>query len=306
MPTKHHSIVSVIGRHPVHAISEFADAAARNAHVYTAADIGKVVQTGTGVGRQYWLIYDVVAGVGAFRELGGGGSAAWNPDAAPLVAHACDDEMQGGAIDAKWGTWDPGSVVSAWSMDTTRKMLAAQSTTTAGLRNAGRYQAIPASEFTAYTKCNLLTDIDYTTDTNQWVGSGLFVAGDIVSNPTTAAFFTAGVLYITGANTGQYAQSWNWTNHSTLGVNVERPGPFPYYRLRVNGTSVSAEASCDGLSWLLIRSGTLSFTPAYFGLVLNHYNNITGVNLNPRWQFFRCFSGAGSSAYNANSIGRYI
>lgn len=70
MASKNHSEASVLSRHPVHGVSEFADTTARNAHTYTALDIGKVVQTGTGAARRYWLIYDVVAGVASFKEVG--------------------------------------------------------------------------------------------------------------------------------------------------------------------------------------------------------------------------------------------
>lgn len=387
MAARNHSIATVGSRHPVHGIAEFADAAARDAHEYAATDVGKIVQTGTGSGRRYWMVYNVEGGLASVREvapgtiafgspvalsIGGSNSdgvavtaarsdhthalpapklddlaapddntdlnastlkhglmakltgsttdfwradgtfavppgttpAKWNPDLPPTSPHACDDEMLGGAVDAKWGTWDPGSVVSAWSMDTTRKMLQAQSTTSAGQRVAGRYQAIPHSEFTIYTKPSLLTDIDYATDTNQWVSAGLLVAGNIAGSPTTAPFFTAGLQYVTSSGL-QFGQSWAWSNYTTLGTNVERAGQFIYYRLRVNGIACFAECSCDGQSWLLIRSGNLGFTPAYLGLQLTHYNNTVGINVQPRWQFFRCFSGAGSSAYNATSIGRY-
>ena len=70
MTTKYHSQASVSSRHPIHGISEFADTTARDAHVYTAFDIGKVVSTGTGTARRYWVVVNQVAGVATYREVG--------------------------------------------------------------------------------------------------------------------------------------------------------------------------------------------------------------------------------------------
>lgn len=69
MTLKYHSLASVLSRHPLNGVAEFADVAARDAHVYTSSDIGKCVLTGTSTARQYWLIYNVSGGVGVFREI---------------------------------------------------------------------------------------------------------------------------------------------------------------------------------------------------------------------------------------------
>jgi hypothetical protein len=66
--TENHSIASVLSRHPVHGVEEFADAAARTGHVYAATDVFKaVLQTNN---LSWWLITDVDgAGAATFRPI---------------------------------------------------------------------------------------------------------------------------------------------------------------------------------------------------------------------------------------------
>jgi hypothetical protein len=62
-----HSIASVASRHPIHGITEFANAAARTGHTYTADDQWKIVlQTDTNA--LYWITA-VAAGVATFLRV---------------------------------------------------------------------------------------------------------------------------------------------------------------------------------------------------------------------------------------------
>ncbi len=88
MPRLHKDAV-LANRHAIHSLSEFVNEAARDAHVYLAEDVGKVVTTGTGSGRRFWLIQNVASGAGSFLELGAAGGGG-EPD-----AHAASHEDGG-------------------------------------------------------------------------------------------------------------------------------------------------------------------------------------------------------------------
>lgn len=64
-----HREASVAGRHAIHALSEFSDVAARDAHTYIAADVGKVVRVGSADPYRFYLIVGVSGSVATFREL---------------------------------------------------------------------------------------------------------------------------------------------------------------------------------------------------------------------------------------------
>lgn len=364
MASKNHSEASVLSRHPVHGVSEFADTTARNAHTYTALDIGKVVQTGTGAARRYWLIYDVVAGVASFKEVGVevafaapstlvvggsntqgvstssaradhvhalpafgttagtfaqgddarfngvGGIQMWHADAPPLSPHAADDEFTGASLDPKWLLWDPGGIVSAYGVDTTRKMM----TISFGGQNATRAAAVyqtsptPDTEWTVYAKVALLMD--------EWGGSdhrayaALFVAGTTLGSGTVDAR-GIGLEHTWGSPVGLHAASSSWTSYQVNSAFTRRDYvSHCYFRIRhkptAPGAILSFDTSADGVSWQRVTAATSAIGLGHYGIMVGQFGNATGKVNKALAKFFRVFSGSGASGFDATSIGRYL
>lgn len=238
-------------------------------------------------------------GDGTFATTGIGGIQSWYPDAPPASAHSCDDEMDGGSVDAKWTEWDPSDSVT-FSMDTTRHMLKCVQTGNGGVRWAGLYQAVPASEFAIYAKVHPI----YASPQTNGMGLGIFVSDDIATNPTTADFREIDLGMSTNSFGGIQTRTWTAYNGTASATFTKSLFPTPYLRIRCNGTTFLSESSPDGVTWFTIDNATLGFTPTHMGICfVVTQNTIEGTGL---VSFFRVFSGAGTSGYHSTHIGRYI
>jgi hypothetical protein len=290
--TEAHSICSVAGRHPLHAVAAFASAAARIANVYTAADVGKaVLQTDT---LQWWLVASQAAGVATFRQIF---LNSFNPDAPPASPSANDDECNGAVINAKWTTWDP-AAYQARAASPGNYTYRITGTGNGADRQGGLRQAVPASEFAFAAKVGLYGS----NALGRWLSAGIFVAGDIATNPATAALEIAQVVIGTTATPGDFSTQYSaWTNYQTSGANR---GVFPctgtavYLMGRINGTTCAFDVSTDGVSWQCLGSAVAGFTPAYFGFTVN--NLLNAVNRGGILHWFRVLgTGAGTSTFGA-------
>jgi hypothetical protein len=235
-------------------------------------------------------------GTGGYTSPGGiGGLSIWCPDAPPTSPHTCDDEFNAGSVAAKWTELDQGSYVT-FSADTTRHMLKAVGTGNGSGRLAVLYQAVPASEFVLYAKVATVYRA-----TAGAIQMGVFVSEDLVGAPTTADFRE---LSRFSFNSGSGGRSSIWTKWDTQSTTVDRSIGFTYLRLSCNGTSYFADQSPDGLVWDYVTHATLGFTPVHMGI--SFVVSGSGVEGTGYMEFFRVFSGAGVSPYNATSIGRYL
>lgn len=221
----------------------------------------------------------------------------WSPNARPLVAHACDDEFDAGALNAKWSTWDPAGILNK-TVDSSRQMLKLSALGNGTNRWCGIYQAVPGSEFAVYAKVHLVTP-----HADFMVG-GLVIATDIAGAPTTADFaINAKGINAAGGNGSHQSSHWTAYNSGTAtqGVSASYANPV-YLRSRVTGVTLYADWSVDGVAWSWLSTTTLSGTPLYFGLGINPFAN--GSTISMLVDFFRVFSGAGTSQIDGTYIGR--
>lgn len=282
----------------------FPTVTARDAQVYRSLDVFNVVEVLSPAAR--YLITAVTAGVATFMLLAdptasGSDNGVFTPDVPPDTPSDWDDEFDAGSLDAKWGIWNPsGSLVTG--IVNNHVYLEPASTGVEGI-----YQAVPSDDFAVYSKVSLIRD-----NSAAGVGRvGLFLADDIVNNPTTADAYTVG-LQCSTAGAGQFATqalSWahtaSWTKWDTVNsyVNsVEAGTTHLYIRMRVvaSGGSVDLDVSSDGVGWTCIdSSAAVGFTPLYFGIWGYQFASAGRAMA----KFFRVFDGTGKADLFATSIG---
>lgn len=299
-----HSQTSLGARHSIHNWED-ADLTARNARVYANTDVGKVTRVGVASPYTFYLVVGQTAGVGAFEAIEAPPDPStvhvWMPGAPPLTPHSRDDEGDGLALDLgtlaggnKWQEWDPDSK-HAWDLNTARQTIrcTALPDGAPGIRVAGGiFQVVPASEFAFCTRVLRCPGGEL----------GLFVSADVVASPATANYRTC--AYGQGlVRACEYAQYDSETEISaTLGTIARNPATW--LRMRCNGTTVASDFSNDGNVWFELASVTAGFTPVHFGIfVLNADDSSTRVY---EAEFFRVFSGGGTSAFDATEIGRLM
>jgi len=228
------------------------------------------------------------------------GLPVWNPDLPPATPHALDDEFTDAALAAKWDTGNPGANFAA-ALDTTAQMLRTTSAGNGGSRYGWVTQDISAyTEGAIYTKLALMSQ-----NSGSFTEAALMLteaAALSTGTPTTARFYTCS-HYI--SNTDVAAEAGRWTNYTTQNsvFSSISQGFGPYLRFRWNGVAVERDVSSNGIEWF--RMGTsqnMVFTPTRAGLAHNcTLNAFTSI---ARFAFFRAFTGAGTSGFDATRIGR--
>jgi hypothetical protein len=227
-------------------------------------------------------------------------NSVWSPDVQPLSAHGCDDEFTAASLDAKWSTWDPGSLLTA-TIDADYRSLKLAATGNGSIRYAGIHQPVPDSEYAVYAK------VGATGIAPGEFRIGIFVSDDVTANPSTADFRVLEVA-VSATLVGWIVDSrtfaaYNGTPSTTDNISNSLYAPI-YLRMRCNGTSFAGDFSQDGRSWWQISSRTLGFIPTHFGLCLEPVTN--GLAAVGYVEFFRVFSGPGTSAMAATRIGRFL
>lgn len=221
---------------------------------------------------------------------GSGGSSIFSADVPPASPSAYDDEFPAGSINAKWSTWDVAGILTKSISNNHLKL---KITGNGSDRWAGLYQAVPGSEFAIYTKMGVTGTL------TNFMEACIFVSENLGSNPSTADFRT--LEYVVGAALDQpFTRTWSAYNGSAS-ASTQWGIPAAYARMRLNGTTCSTDFSIDGVNWLELATVTLGFTPVHMGLAFNNTTN--GVAKDAFFKFFRCFSGAGTSGFDATAIG---
>lgn len=232
------------------------------------------------------LAPDGVGGVEFRAETGGGGGGSsfniWMPDAPPTSAGAEDDEFAdaSGGVPTGWTEVDHGTHLA---VDEDEAGLELSNTNAGGsYENAGIYKAIPAGDFTIWTKVSLVGPFN----SNYAVG-GLALwedATDITKKVTP--------FYYYSYSSNLTLECQNYTNYNTFAssnasqnTNNKLVTTGMYLRVRRSGTTYAFDWSTDGIGWLRVFSGSLSFTPTHFGPVAGV--NTASTDHHARFAFFR-------------------
>jgi len=205
---------------------------------------------------------------------------AWMPDAPPESPSAYDDEFDDSSFDTGlWTEFDPNTQITVTEDEAGLRI---QQTGTAGDDNCGVYQSIPAGDFTIETKVSISGQ-----DASFYIG-GLALWED----PTDVANGNMDMFVMSYYASASRVMYYRYSNHETYsaatftGVDVGNLGSPVYLRLRRNGTTYYYTVSGDGVAWMEVWTGSLTFTPTTFGLGTN-LTTTSAPGLYARFQFFR-------------------
>lgn len=217
---------------------------------------------------------------------GGGGVGTllknyWSPDAPPASPSGTDSEFDGGSsgVPSGFTEYDPGSILTVTESNTKKDVQLSHATIAGTLDIAGIYKAIPAGDFTIWTKYHF-----YGTSVN-YAFIGLCLWEDATDSTKKIAGYGLSPRNNTLLNNGLYTQ----TNYNTFNTATENNFNFiqstGYLQLRRNSTNYYLRYSNDGLSFFGGGSAlNPGFTPTHFGVGMG---NTTGATLLGTFDFFR-------------------
>lgn len=219
-----------------------------------------------------------------------GFNSAWNPWVAPNAPSAYNDEFNGPAV-VGWNVWDVPGYLSTSIVNGALRLTATRPSGT-GRAMVGLYKQIPDTEYAVYTSAQFHGVMSTS------INGGVAICQDLSTVPTTADFRTCE----RGFSSGEYTVSRTWSAYNgslslssaTLGWGAGR-----FLRHRVNGTLVNTDVSGDGKRWCMLANQTLT-APLSVALCIDLEQ--TG-SISIDFDFFRVFTGAGSSGFDATSIG---
>lgn len=232
--------------------------------------------------------------------LGDGYYEKWDPDAVPETPHADDDECAGASIDASWTAWDVAAYTTRTANPTQRYYLF-EGTGNGNTRWAGLYKAVPNNTFSITA---MVTPVSYSPGTSGAIQIGVFV-GDL-TNTSTGDFISAtshNVAVLQGSPGGGQFRHGVHTAYNVAETSTLKSTGCRYVRLRVNGTTVTADCSPDGERWDGGQTGTATFTPTHVGICFKVVTNAVTAAGRVHWVRFQ--SGAGSDAFNLRT-GRLV
>ncbi len=170
-----------------------------------------------------------------------------------------------GASATKWTLAHPGTNGSL-SFSATYKRMTLQATGTGADSAVFAWQAAPSSEFTiaAYVALETPTVLGSAASAGIFVSQGnTFTSDDFYTlkhdqSTTLAEVVTQSWADYNGAVTGH-------TDHGRFA------GGAYWFRIRVNGTTVSADVAYQDRAdaWVVIDTRTLAYTPTHFGVIAN-------------------------------------
>lgn len=204
----------------------------------------------------------------------------WMPQHPPETAHPSSDEFDDASVSAAWTEFDLASELTVSEDD--RGLVLSTTGLTWGI--SGIYKAIPSGDFCIWTRVNLLEAF-----ANQTL-AGIWIAQDVVNNPTTADFVDLAVEC--------HAHLWGWAAHwsaydnsSWIGANFQAiedvvTSPNPYLRMRYTAASgdIFCDWSTDGIGWQQFYTFALA-NAAYMGIHISCNDDIAGK---AAFNFFRC------------------
>jgi hypothetical protein len=227
---------------------------------------------------------DQLVGDTTFTEAG-----AWLPDASPVVPSAYDDEFLGTALGSAWTELDNNSVLTPTVANGFLKYAA---TTHATVHVRGHHRAAPVeAEWSVWAKVNLAAG-----PPGASIHCGVFVAGDLITNPTTAGLVTAFVAATSATAAAAGAQ--RWTDFDTLNTTYQTVSwaPWGYVRIGYDGTNFTYWCSNSGLEWWRMAAVAAPFVPVRVGVFCL---NSSGATTYHHIDFFRVKVGTGASGAGA-------
>lgn len=205
----------------------------------------------------------------------------WMPDAPPATAGAADDEYAdaSGGVPSGWTEVDHGTGLTVTEDEAGLKLAS-----TAAQGNAGIYKAIPAGDFTVWTKVALsavgLTD---------FMPGGLVLWEDAANSAGDLRVF---YMEASAADVKVIIQAWTAYNAfgssvASFSISVDTLPAHVYLRIRRTGTTYAFDVSLDGLGWFRIHNtAALGITPTHVGPAINTSSHASG-SLVGRFSFFR-------------------
>ena len=200
----------------------------------------------------------------------------WMPDAPPVSPSAYDDEFGDSSLSGIWTEFDPDGHLTVAEVEAGLRLSMASH---AGDNVNGVYQALPAGDFTLWTRMAMQLK------TANYLQGGICLWENATDTSKKLAYLSGG--YVNSLAT--YLQVMNnygsWSSTPFILYDSGAGAAHWYLRLRRSGTTYYYDWSRDGLSWAQAYSGTLAFTPSHMGLVLD--NNNSGVDAAAVFSFYR-------------------
>jgi hypothetical protein len=224
-------------------------------------------------------------GKGEFTIPAGGSAtllkAYWSPDAPPASPSGTDSEFSGGSggVPSGFTEYDPGTLLTVTESSTYKNVQLLASTTAVTLDVLGIYKAIPAGDFTIWTKVKFLGPAA------NYSFTGLCLWEDATDSSKKIAGYGLSPRGATLMDNGIYT----WTNWNTFSAatesNFQFVAPCVYVRLRRTGTTYMMAFSNDGEAFLEYSTAVNpGFTPTHFGVGIG---NTTGADALATFDFFR-------------------
>lgn len=204
------------------------------------------------------------------------------PDAPPASAGAEDDEFAdaSGGLPSGWTEVDHGT---AQTVDEDEPGLELGQVTHVGNALSGIYKAIPAGDFTYWTKVSL---------------SGLAVtttlrAGIALWEDATAVGGDVRTLHLITNATQGAVDVTSWTGYTaisatlvTRAISVDTTPTHLYLMVRRATTTYDFSFSTDGIGWQrILTTGALGITPTHIGPSMDNTNS--AADANARFAFWR-------------------
>ena len=203
----------------------------------------------------------------------------WTPDFPPASPGALDDEFQlaSGGVPAGWTEYDHASEYTI-TEDSAPGVKILYTGTTAN-RLGGIYKADPGGDITIVAKVSMSS----LRSLSSCMGIGWLRDG---------ALSTADVHWVRVANDGtsMYILTSLWTAYNVFSSNPVTMADVlglngVYLRMRRTGTTYLFDWSSDGVGWMGLSSGTISFTPTHVGII--GLSATTGSASSSRCWYFR-------------------
>lgn len=219
---------------------------------------------------------------------GGGGGAtgimAWNPKIAPTSPNAKDDEFLDQSVDPKWTEWDPAGMLTVSEDEYGLRLDIADDPASAD-NIAGIRQAVPTSD-----EFEIAARLTIEGPAANWLTGGIFLSGDIATNPTTAPLFYAQLRVSTsGADNIEACNANNYRSSTGAAFAHTAYTDTLYVAMQWKASTQRACVwySRTGVGWIRLTSASYDPTTitsvSYMGILMNGYQSAGSL----RAEFFR-------------------
>lgn len=206
----------------------------------------------------------------------------WLADASPASAHAENDEFadNSGGVPSGWTEYDHGSVATVSEDEQGLVITVANQ---AAVAHTGIYKAIPAGDFTIWSKVHISGPAHLINAPSLSAGLALFEdaslsTGDVRTYGISAE--TTPLMVVRSMTDYGYGGGAVMSSHET------KLRTDTYLRISRTGTTYTFFTSDDGTSWQRsFSTAALGITPTHFGPYFLGVN--AGITTSARFSFFR-------------------